>query len=42
MFLINMPKDKQRNKILDRILLTYFSFKKMIFFTPEKINAIGK
>ena len=34
-----MPKDRQRNKILDRILLMYFSFRKMIFFTPEKINA---
>ena len=34
-----MPKDKQKNKILDKILLKYFSYKKMIFFTPEKINA---
>ena len=34
-----MPKDKQKNKILDKILLKYFSLKKMIFFTPEKINA---
>ena len=34
-----MPKDKQKNKILDKILLKYFSFRKMIFFTPEKINA---
>ena len=34
-----MPKDKQKNKILDKILLKYFSYKKMIFFTPEKING---